>query len=196
MFRFDYFGTGDSGGCFKQARMERWEKDVECALAEFREISGVDRFVFLGIRAGANIAYRAARGSRAKVGTILCDPVFDTEENIEKLLSMHEQMLVDRDRFTEPRNSSSRAGEILGFEYTHALLEDLHQITIDNWLVSNCHVLLSSEIMSHLTEPEISNVIEIGENFYWNRYEYIETALVSPELIKQVKFLIEDFPSQ
>lgn len=51
--RFDYSGTGDSGGHGLDARLEHWLADIRESAQELRDISGADEVAVIGVRFGA-----------------------------------------------------------------------------------------------------------------------------------------------
>lgn len=51
--RFDYSGTGDSGGHALDVTLEHWLADIATAARELRELSGSGQLVVLGVRLGA-----------------------------------------------------------------------------------------------------------------------------------------------
>jgi len=82
--RFDYFGTGDSGGKDSQANPATAEADVESAIEGIQDIVGVARVVLIGLRLGATLAARAAKRRQENVeALVLWDPVVRPEEAAE-----------------------------------------------------------------------------------------------------------------
>src|ERR1700722_5596148 len=74
--RFDFFGTGDSAGDLTDADLAGWETDVESAMEEIRDISGMAQITLIGLRLGATIAASvAARLSRKVDSLVLWDPI-------------------------------------------------------------------------------------------------------------------------
>lgn len=77
--RFDYFGTGDSGGDIADASLRGAEDDVLTAVAELKAIAGVDTVALIGMRLGANLSMTAAVRSAADIASVaLWDPVIDS----------------------------------------------------------------------------------------------------------------------
>lgn len=61
VLRFDYEGTGDSGGLDSDpARVKAWTDSVGLAIDEVRALSGVHEVCLFGVRIGANLALAAA----------------------------------------------------------------------------------------------------------------------------------------
>jgi pimeloyl-ACP methyl ester carboxylesterase len=74
--RFDYYGTGDSGGDESETDLAGCESDVEAALEALADIAGISKVTLIGLRAGANIAANvAARRSADVDALVLWDPV-------------------------------------------------------------------------------------------------------------------------
>ena len=79
--RFDYFGTGDSGGEDSEANPAAAEVDVESAIEGLKDIVGVARVALIGLRLGATLAARAAMRRKENVeALVLWDPIILPEE--------------------------------------------------------------------------------------------------------------------
>jgi uncharacterized protein len=79
--RFDYFGTGDSGGEDSEASPAAAEADVESAIEGLRDIVGAARVTLIGLRLGATLAARAAMRRQENVeALVLWDPIVLPEE--------------------------------------------------------------------------------------------------------------------
>src|SRR6201996_7552654 len=61
--RFDYYGTGDSGGDASDADLVGWEADLKSAIDEISEMTGVTRVTLIGLRLGGSIAANVAGGA-------------------------------------------------------------------------------------------------------------------------------------
>lgn len=75
VLRFDYFGTGDSGGETAEADLDQWLSDVADAVDELKDTAGVQRVTLGGIRLGAALAAMAAATRSDIDRVILWDPV-------------------------------------------------------------------------------------------------------------------------
>jgi hypothetical protein len=56
VFRFDYFGTGESWGTLEEASVQTWIGDVQAAIEEGLALSGANRVYLCGVRFGATLA--------------------------------------------------------------------------------------------------------------------------------------------
>jgi alpha-beta hydrolase superfamily lysophospholipase len=74
--RFDYFGTGDSGGEAAEADLPGWEADIEAAVDGVRDMVGTRTVALIGLRVGANLAARVARRRPGEIdAVVLWDPI-------------------------------------------------------------------------------------------------------------------------
>lgn len=76
VLRFDYSGTGDSGGDIEDGvSVARWLRDAEEACEELATLAGVAKLVLIGLREGGMLAAELAnRHPRAYNRVILWDP--------------------------------------------------------------------------------------------------------------------------
>jgi uncharacterized protein len=79
--RFDYFGTGDSGGGDSEANPAGAEADVDSAIEGLQDIAGAARVTLIGLRLGATLAARAAMRRKESVeALVLWDPIVLPDE--------------------------------------------------------------------------------------------------------------------
>jgi pimeloyl-ACP methyl ester carboxylesterase len=87
VMRFDYFGTGDSAGDTDQVSLERCRLDVETAVEELRDMTGVTPVALVGLRMGANIAASAAPRLTGVSHVVLWDPITDGVHHVIELVN-------------------------------------------------------------------------------------------------------------
>lgn len=127
VLRFDYYGTGDSGGQLDEASIEGYESDVETAMEELRDTSGLPDVALVGLRLGGALAARvAARHKTPVTRLLLWDPVDRGAEFVGELL-----------RNPVPPCFGRRASgtvldelEIRGFPMTPAFLGDVRTLDL------------------------------------------------------------------
>lgn len=74
--RFDYYGTGDSGGDFLEADLDGWSGDIETAIEETRNMTGAERIVLIGLRLGATLSAAVAARKHNRIDAlVLWDPI-------------------------------------------------------------------------------------------------------------------------
>lgn len=119
VLRFDWYGTGDSAGDLREARLDGWLGDLHSAIDELRDTAGLPRVTLVGLRLGAALAARAAAERRREVnGLVLWDPVLKGQEHLRELRALHAQSITGRELQAGP-------GELLGFPLSEALRDDI-----------------------------------------------------------------------
>jgi pimeloyl-ACP methyl ester carboxylesterase len=88
VLRFDYYGTGDSGGAGEDVTLEGCARDAVTAVEEICALANVRRVTLIGLRLGAVIAGRAAADARAVDRLVLWDPVSDGREYLGETMEL------------------------------------------------------------------------------------------------------------
>lgn len=118
VLRFDYYGTGDSGGDTLDARPSEFAADARTAIEELRDVGGVTRVSLVGLRLGAMVAARAVAGRRDVDRVVLWDPVLDPAEHLEELLTGY-------GRHPAPEPGTDGVLEASGFALSPAFRDEL-----------------------------------------------------------------------
>lgn len=77
VLRFDYYGSGDSGGDFGEVDLAGWRSDIRTAADECLSMSGASRVSLVGLRIGANLAADVARDLADLDALVAWDPIVD-----------------------------------------------------------------------------------------------------------------------
>jgi pimeloyl-ACP methyl ester carboxylesterase len=93
VLRFDYLGSGDSGGSCEQASIELWLRNVEHALVEVKARSGAEKVCLAGLRLGASLALLAAHRTGSVDALVLWDPVLKGDGYLQELEILHRRVL-------------------------------------------------------------------------------------------------------
>lgn len=84
--RFDFYGTGDSGGEPTDVDLIGMESDLETAIDELSDISGLAKFTLIGLRLGGTVAAGVASRLRNRIESlVLWDPVVSGSEYLDQL---------------------------------------------------------------------------------------------------------------
>lgn len=118
-FRFDYFGTGNSGGEVEDLSIAGAVADTGAAIQEIADLASVRRVTLIGLRLGSLIAWTAAASSRAVDRLVLWDPVVDGHKYVE-----------DHVRGA-PHIGSTDDRQVHGFVFTNRLKMELENATIE-----------------------------------------------------------------
>lgn len=133
VLRFDYWGTGDSGGDLSESDPPTWASDVGVAVLELMDIADLRRVSLCGLRMGAHWAARCAADVSAVDRLVLWDPVVDGASYVR--------------RFDRRPVSGDGRHEFDGFTLTPAVREGLASASAEDFtrLAVPSMVLTTSE---------------------------------------------------
>ena len=110
VLRFDFFGTGDSGGDGRTGGLDGWIDDAVTAIVELRTLTGARRMGVVGLRLGAAIAVAAGARDGSVRSVVLWDPVWDGRAWLDWLVASS-----DGDAARKGRGVEALPEEIEGF---------------------------------------------------------------------------------
>ena len=126
VFRFDYYGTGDSAGDSVEGRMSAWRSDVAQALEELADVSGAARLSAVGFRLGATLA---ATSPVRLERLVLWEPVVDGHRHIEELVASHVRRFAHC-LHVPPLRLDGPSPELLGLPFPRELRQDLEAVAL------------------------------------------------------------------
>ena len=192
--RFDYFGTGDSGGRFSEFLPSRAADDIAAAADELRDRAGVSRVVLLGLRLGGTMALAAAPRAGAQ-SVILWQPVVSGKSFFD--LTMKRQMLRKQLIGSEAGESSASIIDLDGFAVSNAAAEEIRALdcaaaAADSTGPIRLLQISHRESMSREFEP-LAAVLGSRLTFatvkcqpFWNRIELADASAVVERTVKWV----------
>jgi uncharacterized protein len=129
--RFDYFGTGDSGGCSTDGDLGGWEDDIQAAIEELRDTTGAAQVSLVGLRLGATLAAEvAARTGPAVNSLVLWDPVVSGAEYLTELhRTARRGWLKLRSAAARPPDQGG-GHEVMGFPLTKSVAAAMKRIDL------------------------------------------------------------------
>lgn len=123
--RFEYFGTGDSGGDDEDASLNGWIGDISAAIEETRRSMRRRYIALIGLRLGAALALQAAvkRGDVSHL--VLWDPIINGHEYFEQMKILHQERLWGH-FFERPATElqDERPTELLGIKMNDRLIDE------------------------------------------------------------------------
>ncbi|MCL6285130.1 alpha/beta hydrolase [Ruegeria sp. 2012CJ41-6] len=131
VFRFDYFGTGDSGGECEEGSISGWLDDINAAEVELKDMSGAEDVSVIGLRFGAYLAARkAAQSPRSTKRLVLWDPVISGKEYVDSLFQTASNMPIGAR--PPPKRPAEIGGghEICGFPLTEAMEAEMRRLDL------------------------------------------------------------------
>ena len=128
VLRFDYSGTGDSGGDGLSGTVARWTEDVATAIDELKETAEVSRVSLVGLRLGASLAALAAASRDDVDCVVMWDPVVSGKSYLEEL--MPAPALAEAGEAAAPAPGPGETLGIMGFPVTPVLRGELERFTL------------------------------------------------------------------
>ncbi|MBZ5536436.1 MAG: alpha/beta hydrolase [Acidobacteriia bacterium] len=192
--RFDYYGSGDSGGNSDEGDVDQWKKDISFAIEELKNRAGLSNVSLVGLRVGATLATMVA-GERNDVESLmLWEPVLNTRGYIEELGIQHRDWLGEQ-LFSELNLSHQKDGgvEIIGFPLTNRFrlgLESIDLLSLERCAAKHVLIVRSSNgakdqsFVGRLEELGASpNYMEIATQNRWLQREGIDQVVVPNEVL-------------
>lgn len=131
VFRFDYYGNGDSSGEFEESSLTTARRDLETAIAWIRDRTGSASVSLLGLRLGATIAAVAAE-SLPVDRLVLWAPILDGGRYVQEMLranlatqlAVHKEIRQDREQLVAHMKSGGSVS-VDGYLMSQWMFEDL-----------------------------------------------------------------------
>lgn len=204
--RFDYAGTGDSGGDDAEFGVEDWLDDIVAAAAELRRESGVDRLVLVGLRFGATLAALATtrRGLRVR-HLVLWDPVVDGLQYLRDLAQAHRAYLREemgdagwRDRLAV--DGQGIPSEALGSEIAPALAQAMAGVDLARELPQSEQLSVLAvrpsapldRLRAQLSGGPAQRWIDLPDSGAWDSDAALNAAVVPMDAILAILGRIEE----
>ncbi len=129
--RFDFFGTGDSGGDeFAPGLVHDWIEDVGAAIDLVRARSGARTIALVGLRLGATLACLHAAGRDDVDSLVLWSPVVTGSGFVGDVTKLHKLYLRMEPHLATAPASSHPGEEALGCFLPRAMVEDLSKLDL------------------------------------------------------------------
>jgi uncharacterized protein len=172
--RFDYYGTGDSGGESTDTDLAGWEADLETAIEEVTEITGLSKVTLIGLRLGAAIAAGVATRLRGETeALVLWDPVLSGPEYLARL---------------GVAPGARPSAQAHGFRLTERMLQALSELD-SSALISRVHprtlMIITEQLTSHgRIAPLIAGpgTKSLSIEFLTDVRPWVESTVVSGEV--------------
>ena len=200
VFRFDYYGTGDSCGSNEEVDMDEWVQNTINAIEEFKNGSGISKIIILGFHLGATIALLAAFKIKNLNSVILWNPVHNGKDYLNELKTSFYKWL--KGSFSNEINYSNN--ESIGFPITQKFSDQLTGFDVKNIKTKlSCSVLLF-ESTTNQFENEVLETIKsftneykychIPDSMFWLKDYYSKDTGIIP--VKAMKYLITEINNQ
>ena len=189
VLRFDWSGLGNSAGNIDQnLSLQEWIDDVGQAVDWVRKESKADSVMLVGLRFGATLAALAAEQRHDVYSLVAWEPVVDGAAYLQDLRAMHARMI---DLWVS-KTSTSNDGEfeeILGFELSRSLLNEIEQTKLDLGELYLPQLIVdlesSDQAYSHI-EPSLQRTIRTDDETAWGQLSTMETAWLRPQTTRTI----------
>lgn len=195
VLRFDYFGSGESGGNDDEADLASWQDDILLAHDELRRRSRAAQIAWLGARLGATAALCAIR--RAEPGTerlVLWDPVLDGRGYLDELAAAHARALAEMQHRRAPATAPPIQGEVLGFGIGDAMLTQIAALRPEDASLPSARrttliggpgdAALAALAGRGARDGAVAQLHTLTQGFDWTSEEAMNTALVPAPVLE------------
>jgi uncharacterized protein len=201
--RFDYSGTGDSGGESTDVSIDAWLADIGMAAERLRAASGASRVALIGLRLGATLAaLAAARGEVQARHLLLWDPVVDGAMYLRELAAQHRvYMRAEMGPIWHDRLKTRADGtplEALGTPISDALAAQLQAIDLGADAPSAEQVsLVTTRVTPEIERlsarlPASARWIQLNESPAWNTDAALNAMTVPMDIVRAIVARIEE----
>lgn len=122
VLRFDYFGTGDSGGASEAGTLADWIADIGTAIDELKDNAAVQHVSLVGLRLGACLAAQVQLQRSDVTRAVLWDPISHGPDYLAELLAT--TVLSPEEQHSALQNRDDTIG-VNGFPWTPRLRRDV-----------------------------------------------------------------------
>jgi pimeloyl-ACP methyl ester carboxylesterase len=126
--RFDHYGSGHSAGEDVDFQVATAIEDIRLAAAEARRRAAAERIALVGVRLGATLSLLYGARIEPADYLVLWDTVVRGSDHLHDLAAAHEHLTSQRVRF--PERGDLRVCELIGFDFSHTLIDDIRQIDV------------------------------------------------------------------
>lgn len=194
VLRFDYFGTGDSGGDSTEVSLKGCREDILTAMEEIRDMTEAERVSLIGLRLGATLAAEVAADEPEDIDRlVLWDPVVSGQEYVAALFQAASNMPIGK--VEPPARPESRGGghEICGFPLTDRQREEISRIDLSPLIADlpeETVTFVTQTMPSHeefraaLGQPDRFESIE--DRAAWNEDWPRNAGVVPVEVLKRI----------
>ena len=199
VFKFDYYGTGDSLGDMSDMGAERWVEDVKAAAAEFKTAAGISTISLVALRYGAVTAAKAIGEGLSVEDLVLWDPVVSGATYLAQLKRVQRDIL---DGWTHlypfPTEEDLDVGpeELVGFFFPNKLQQQIEESNLLAHNLADCgrvHIVVSQEEDDYRAlnrgiarTRKGSSFQVISDDGAWDCAEVFEKALLPSKILEAI----------
>ena len=201
--RFDFFGTGDSGGEDEDGELNGWVQDLRAADAELRQRSNAASITWIGARLGAALAVLAAESATETFPRrlVLWDPTFDGAAYLELLRTKHCETLEAAYGLSMSRAArralaaNTELTEAMGFGISSLLRQQLSELRLSTRSVRkeiDCVTLRQPRRSdAPLADHDATDKVALlAHEFDWTAEEALNSAMVPAKVLQRLTMAV------
>jgi pimeloyl-ACP methyl ester carboxylesterase len=165
VFRFDYYGFGDSSGDSEESDIDQWIENISTAIDEIKSICALAKVSLIGLRLGATASVLAAAGRNDVESLVLWEPIINGSKYIEDLYALHSKWVHENLPSNRYLSLSDRNLEIIGIPFFERLRSGLEKIDLTKLQKHLAKNILIIENNKHINEEPFRAILkELGVN--------------------------------
>jgi exosortase A-associated hydrolase 2 len=193
--RFDYHGSGDSGGDSHEGDLVRWRDDTVIATTALQAETRLP-VALVGLRLGAALAALAAERRGDVDRLVLWEPVVHGRLYLDEIARAHRALLTDRKLDARTPAEQDGTAEVLGFPMSLTLRQTLEHLDLIAALPAR--PAASVLVLEHEPRPELDALSErlralgarvdrarVPEPPIWERRE-MDQSVVPPRTLDHI----------
>ena len=206
VLRFDYGGTGDSGGGSECASVSSWLGDILTAASELGTATSGKRLVIAGVRMGATLAALASSRLSLRVRqVVLWDPVVNGLAHLRELAVAHRKFMraeFDPDSWHDNLevDADGVPNEALGTSFSQAMVHELRSLDLalelpkaDNITVLSTQPGRPIAIFREALDGRAGlRWVDMRGSENWNSDAALNSATVPMDMIREIIAGIQD----
>ena len=204
VFKFDYYGTGDSLGDTDDWCIDRWSSDIVEAANHFKTTANITKLAVISLRFGCVLAANAIDKGLHVDELILWNPVVTGSQYLNTIKQSNRHSINNEQcyfPFPTDEDLGVQENEIMGYCYNEKVLKQIQSAQLMNNRIENCdNVFITAsthdEQFTHLLaslKPKFNNACYhlIEEAVDWDDYQKFQDAVLPSEMIHRITELIE-----
>jgi len=192
VLRFDYRGTGDSSLDLDQVTPDSWLSDIETAISELKDLTGVEKISLVGLRLGALLAAAVATQRSDVSSLVVWDPIISGQKYLDELrLSIGDA----RDSLLNSNYiGADKAIHFNGFSLSNDFQKSLIDIDLQKNKIPDCRLLELvshesahfSSLKNHWQKSVEFDYKEVPSPNDWNYVDNIGGILLPQDILKAI----------
>lgn len=172
--RFDYSGTGDSGGMLEDiGSIDAWLEDIDSAIEEGLNLSGASQVCLVGVRWGGTLACLCQHDAVEK--TLVWDGIENGSDYTSWLKHVDSSLADDHRPIAKTAGNGQVTDDYRMFALADSMLESMDRVRIDETRKAITKFLSQSDKNKKSTRGDS---IELNFNYDWPTFD----SLIRPML--------------